>query len=225
MKALDAYRDVTHELDKFNTPTFEPEQFNHFFNFAIDEYVANNYARYPLVQKDTDDIRVLIKSTPSPLAITNKRATLPEDYRHILRVQLAGTFNKKVGRFESGDAFTSKKVERRFSNEEGYREDNAYLRASHKSPYFELEGSEIVFDCGPDINLSTTILQYVKVPPTIFLTSDSSQDLSQEIYNTTIDYPSHVYKELVNLCARKFLENIESVRYQTKLNEERLRAQ
>lgn len=225
MKALDGYRDIQHELDKFSTPTFEPEHFNHFFNFAIDEYVANNYARYPLIQKDTDDIRVLLKTTDPALAITTNKATLPVDYRHILRVHVTATFNKKVGKYANNTVKVFKNVERRFSNEQGYREDNAYLRASHKSPYFELEGDKIVFDFGPDVNLTTTLIQYIITPPIIFLNPDPAANFSEEQNNTTIAYPIHVYREIVNLTARKYLENIESQRYQTKLNEERLRVQ
>lgn len=224
MKALEGYRDVLHELDKASTPTFEPEQFNHFFNFAIDEYIANNYARYPLIQKDTDDIRVLLKTT-TPITITSSSADLPDDYRHILRVYVNGTFIAKVGKHAAASTKLFKNVERRLSNEEGYREDNAFLRASHKSPYYELEGSKVKFDLGSNVTCNTAIIQYITTPPIIHLSENPGDDLSAEQNNTTINYPIHVYRELVNLCARKYLENIESVRYQTKLNEERIRVQ
>lgn len=225
MKALDGYRDIQHELDKYSTPTFEVEQFNHFFNFAIDEYLANNYARYPLIQKDIDDIRMLVKTVLTPLAITSNVVTVPEDYRHMLRVQVNGTFNKNVGKYKSGDTKLFKNLERRFSNEEGYREDNAYLRASYKAPYYEQEANLVRFDFGPDVDLQTVIFQYIITPPIIFLSPTSSDDFNLEANNTTIPFPIHVYRELVNLCARKFLENIQSARYSTKLNEERLRVQ
>jgi len=225
MRALDAFREVSHELDKFASPTFEVTQFNYFFNVAIDDYIANNYARYPLVQKDVDDIRVLLKTTDPALTITAKKADLPVDYRHMLRVHVNATFIAKAGKYAANSTKLFKNVERRFSNEEGYREENAYLKASHKSPYYELEGSKIVFDLGSNMTPTTAIIQYIMTPPVIYLSPNPADDFSQEDKNTTINYPSHVCRELITLCARKFLENIESPRYQTKLNEERLRAQ
>ena len=39
MNALDAYRDVLRELDKYESPTFTINDFNYFYNKAISQFV------------------------------------------------------------------------------------------------------------------------------------------------------------------------------------------
>lgn len=223
-RALDAFRAIQHELDKYASPTFEPEHFNHFFNSTMEEYFTDNYARYDVMQKDVDDVRSVVKTTDPPLALTNKKVALPVDYRHVLRVHVLGQFTQKVGRFALNEQFLFKRVERRLSFEQGYKEENFYLRASHRSPYYELEGGNIIVDIGPKVNPLTVTIQYIKTLPVIFLSPNPGDDLNQEANNTTIPFPTHVYYELVKRCANMFLENIESQRYPVRLQAQALRA-
>jgi hypothetical protein len=224
MRALDAYRDVKHELDKYASPTFEPEQFNHFFNFGLDKYITDNYSLYDVFQKNVDDIRSIVKSS-SELALTDGKVTLPNDYRHMLKIKMKGTFNTNVGKYPQGLEKWFNKVERRLSGEEGYREENAYLKPSHKSVYYELEGNTLIISCGTKVTPNTVILQYIKELPVIFLSPNPGADFNLEANNTTIPFPQHVYRELVRVCANEFLENIQSPRYQVRLQSEQLRAQ
>lgn len=223
MKALDAFRAVLNELDKHASPTFEPEQFNHQFNATFNEYIAENYGRYDVFQKDVDDVRSLVK-TSGELTLTSGSVALPVDYRHMIKVKVYGTFTVKVGRNALDSQKWFKKVERRLSMEHGYREDNAYLKASHISPYYELEGDNLVVDIGPKVTATKAIIQYIKVLPTIYLSPNPSDDFEVEANNTTIPVPLHVYYELVTKCANRFLENIESQRVQLRLQQDQLRA-
>lgn len=224
-KALDAYRAILHELDKHASPTFEAEQFNHFFNSTMDEYFAENYARYDVLQKDVDDVRSVVKTTSPALTLTNKKVALPADYRHILRVHVLGQFTQKVGRFAANEQFLFKRVERRLSQEEGYREENFYLRASHRSPYYELEGGNIMVDLGPKVTPLSVTIQYITTLPVIYLSPNPADDLNQEANNTTIPFPTHVYYELVKRCADAFLENIESQRFPGRVQLRQMRAE
>lgn len=224
-KALDAYKAVQHELDKHASPTFEPEQFNHFFNSGMEEYFAENYARYDVLQKDVDDVRSVVKTTNPPLTLTDKKVALPADYRHVLRVHVLGKFTQKVGRFALDEEFLFKRVERRLSDEQGYREENFYLRASHRSPYYELEEGNIIVDIGPKVTPLTVTIQYIKTLPVIYLSPNPADDLNQEANNTTIPFPTHVYYELVKKCADLFIENIESQRLAGRLQLKQMRAE
>lgn len=223
MKALDAFIAVQHEMDKFASPSFEVVQFNHFFNSGLQEYLTENYGRYDVIQKDVDDIRTIVKS--DTLAVSSGKATLPNDYRHALKVKINGTFNKKVGRYPNGTTILISKVERALSGEEGYRAVNHYLKPSHRSAYFSMEGGFLIPDAGPDVNISSVVLQYVNVPPTIYLSPNDGDDLNVEQNNTTLPFPLHVNYELIKKCARIFLENIESTRYPMKLQEQQFKAE
>jgi hypothetical protein len=223
MKALDAFIGVQHELDKFASPSFEVEQFNYFINSYLNDYIVENYARYPLLQKDVDDIRSIVK-TSTPLALIAGKVALPEDYRHMLKVHVHGKFTVAVGMNALNSETDFKNVERRLSNEQGYREDNYYLTASHKSPYYELEGNDLIVDLGPSVLAMTATINYITTPATIFLSPNPADNLNIEGNNTTIPFPLHVYHELVKGCARLFLENIESRRYPTKVQEKQMSA-
>ena len=62
MTARQVYEGVLIELNKVQAPNLLLEDFNYFFNKAVDQYVNKRYNIYDVSQQTTDDVRVL-KST------------------------------------------------------------------------------------------------------------------------------------------------------------------
>lgn len=221
MRALDAYRDLKRELDKNESPTFTRRDFNYFFNSAIDGYVAKNYAQFPLIQKSLDDIRAIVKYNQT-LTFAGSIAEIPADYRHVLNLRASVKFLVNQGRFKK-DTIKDIYPERQKSGQEGFNQNNAFHRPSWKIPYFDLAGNSLRLILGSEVSVQGVYLDYIKVPATVFLTPVEDADLSVEVNNTTIEFPVHVCHELVLECKRIVLENIESPRYQSTLQEQAMR--
>ena len=62
MTARQIFEGMLTELSKVNAPSLLLEDFNYFFNKAINQYINKRYNIYDVNQQTTDDIRVL-KST------------------------------------------------------------------------------------------------------------------------------------------------------------------
>lgn len=219
MRALDAYRDLKRELDKHESPTFTVKDFNYFFNSGIDNWVAKNYAGFPIVQKELDDIRAIMKSEAITFLVNE--ATIPADYRHILDLRVVVKFLVDAGKYKKDNQITIY-PRRMKSGSEGYIKNNAFHRPSYKVPYYYMVGNKILLDIGSQVQVLSAVIGYIKKPATVYL-SPIATDFTPEIDNTTIEFPDHVYYELVKECKRIFLENIESQRYQSTLNEEQMR--
>lgn len=62
MTARECWEGLLTELSKVNAPSMLLEDFNYFFNKAINQYINKHYNTYDVNQQSTDDLRVL-KST------------------------------------------------------------------------------------------------------------------------------------------------------------------
>ena len=95
MTARQVFEGVLIELNKVEAPSLLLEDFNYFFNKAINQYVNKHYNIYDTSQQTTDDLRVLktttilepVKKTSygsSNLYGAAYEVTLPTDYLHML---------------------------------------------------------------------------------------------------------------------------------------------
>lgn len=224
MKALNAYRDVKRELDKFESPTFNVGDFNYFFNSAIENVVLAKYKMFPLVQKVVDDLRVLVIQTP--LTVSNLEAVLPADYRHLLSLKIQLKFTVAKGPYTAGEVIQVY-PQRELSGKQGYNAENAYHSPSYKNPYFTTYGSKIQLNVGSGVVLEPVAstnawLEYLKKPAVVYLNPNPAADLNIEDNNSTIEFPEHIYQEIVRECSRVFLENIESQRYMSATQEKQI---
>ena len=62
MTAKQVWEGMLTELSKVNAPSMLLQDFNYFFNNAINQYINKRYNIYDINQQTTDDLRVL-KST------------------------------------------------------------------------------------------------------------------------------------------------------------------
>lgn len=219
-KALDAYRDLLKELDRTESPSFNIRAFNYWINSGIDEYIAKEYEAYPVVQKSVDKLRSIAKH--SPLSFVNLEADLPTDYRHMLNVEVTVKFLVNSGRFHKDDV-AKIYPEREKSGSEGYNQNNAFHRPSYKVPYYNILENKITLKIGNEVTALSALCDYLRVPDTVYLNPDKTSDYTLEANNTTLNYPINVYYDIIKETKRLVLENIESPRYQSSLQEEAMR--
>lgn len=154
MTARQVYEGVLIELNKAEAPNLILEDFNYFFNKAVDQYVNRRYNIYDINQQTTDDVRVL-KSTialevkegnnSNNMDVTTKGALyksiyefdLPSDYLHLLNCICE---YKVIKPFKCYDANTYVQfpAERLTSDSWSTVINNVYTRPSYKRPYYYL---------------------------------------------------------------------------------------
>ena len=59
MTAREVWEGMLTELSKVNAPSMLLQDFNYFFNKAINQYINKRYNIYDVNQQTTDDLRVL----------------------------------------------------------------------------------------------------------------------------------------------------------------------
>jgi hypothetical protein len=108
MTAREVFEGMLTELSKVNAPSMLLQDFNYFFNKAINQYINKRYNIYDEYQQSTDDLRVLKATTilnakkstdleNGPMSFLKEytagkskifgatyEVDLPDDYLHIL---------------------------------------------------------------------------------------------------------------------------------------------
>lgn len=124
MTARQVWEGMLTELSKVNAPSMLLQDFNYFFNKAINQYINKRYNIYDINQQTTDDLRVLKATTiltPTPIArpggvdTTQWKAGnaplfgatyevyLPLDYLHMLNCICIYKLNKRYKCYNAGD--------------------------------------------------------------------------------------------------------------------------
>ena len=125
MTARQVWEGMLTELSKVNAPSMLLQDFNYFFNKAINQYINKRYNIYDISQQSTDDIRVL-KATSvldvnksegkAPFSVLSNlgagksrllgatyEVDLPPDYLHILNCVCIYRVNKNWKCYNAGD--------------------------------------------------------------------------------------------------------------------------
>jgi hypothetical protein len=227
MKSLDLYKALLKELDKFESPTFTIGDFNYFANHGLSDYITQNYRDSDVIQKNVDDVRVLLEygAVLANLSTVLNRADLPDRYRHVLHVEFTGQFSVAKDRYEASTDYIFYPKRRR-SNKKG--RDNAYDLPSLERCFYQITGDKLAIFVDSDFTISEIRIDYLMNPysadspngDAIYLNPDTNSDYNQEANNTTLPFEDRVIYELIKVIRTKFLENIESRRYQSSLNQQ-----
>jgi len=221
MKALDAYRDLLKELDKYESPSFSIRDFNYFFPLAVSLWVDTNYKQFDLMQKEVDDLKTILANGHPLTFASDGKVDLPSDYRHILSLEVTMKFKKNMGVYRTNQ-LVKFFPERMKSSQKGFRMQNAYQRPNYKRLYFEMAGTKLILLFDSSVhelpNAANSLIDYVKEIPLLYLNPTAGSDYNQEANNTTLFFNTantrnHVYYEIIRKCREVFLENIESPRY------------
>jgi hypothetical protein len=220
MRALEAYRNIRRELDQTASPTFNVNDFNYHFNATILDYITINYAGLDLRQKENDDLRTVIEFDKE-LVTMNGVGILPEDYKHMLGMQVQAKFKEQVDEFAKDQVVLFKSVERQLTAARGI--ENAYKEPSHNRRFYRLAGASVYIDMGNKVTVEKIFVDFVKRAATVYLNPDSNTDFSLEQNNKTIPFAEDTCLELVRLCALNLMENTGNRRLPTARQQQQLR--
>lgn len=227
MKALDAYRDVLKELDKFESPSFDIRDFNYFFPKAISRYIDQNYRQFDVLQKEVDDIGSMLKLNQPLQLASDGTVALPADYRHMLGVRVKVKFIATRGKYRTND-LAEFYPERMKSGQKGFRYKNAFGKPNFRRYYYELsQGNFALLYDATAVGIPTGInlwLDFVSQPADPYLNPDKTVDYNLLVNNSLLLFNTgvsrnYVYYEIVNVCKEIFLENIESMRTQEAIRQ------
>src|SRR5690606_9659088 len=131
MNALDMYRGVLFELDKYESPEFDVEDFNWFIVLATDKWLKGELDRYEITQEVSDRISCLIDSAEISFNPDNntdlREADLPENYRHLVRCLVKLRYKTSTPVYTLG-AKRQKHSRRITGDGQAATMDNYYLR-------------------------------------------------------------------------------------------------
>jgi hypothetical protein len=241
MTELDLYKNALIEINKLEAPSMLLEDYNYFINKAIQQYVNKVYNRYDTTQQTTDDLSALkrtaildIHESEPYMAMERKfyYCDLPTDYLHILNCIV--TFNnvaddneaKKKCNKDDYEANKTKSVLARRLTADQYPTIviNAYLKPTHKRPYFFINQgpnstkSVLEIRVGDERTKKTptsAYIDYLKTPKVINLTDDdleNDDDLTAEL-----EFPEYACFEIINEFVKLLLENASDPRLQTNI--------
>lgn len=155
MTAKSIYEAVLTELNKQQAPSITLEDFNHFFNKAINQFINKKYNIYDVNQQSTDDLRVLKATTmltPSKASVYGQEGSedlamlrsiygatyelnLPDDYLHMLNCICVYKVNSTHKCYNSGD-YVQFGATRLVADAWGTVINNFYMKPSYKRPYY-----------------------------------------------------------------------------------------
>jgi len=224
MKALDTYKNLLRELDKWESATFTVNDFNYFYPSAIQEYLTENYLPFDVRQKDLDDIRAILVLNHPITSFTNGKASIPEEYRHMLHLEVVLKVLANEGDYLKDDIVTvfPKRLK---TNQKGFAQENSYQNPSIDYSHFQVDKDSIYILAGSNVEIQSARMDYLEEPALVYLNPDTTVSYDQEENNTTMQFPDYVLFEINKVCKRIFLENFESQRYASSLQEEQLRKQ
>ena len=164
MTARQVWEGMLTELSKVNAPSMLLQDFNYFFNKAINQYINKRYNIYDVNQQTSDDLRVLkatsileakLATQSEPLkALSNLGAgksklfgatyevTLPSDYLHILNCVCIYKVNKNWKCYNMGDhvQFAAKRLT---ADSWSVIVNDYYNRPLPERPYFYIHNINI----------------------------------------------------------------------------------
>lgn len=149
------------ELNKVQAPSLLLEDYNHFINKAISQYINMSYNVYDSSQQTSDNLRVLKATQPlKPRRVDTKvyggygsnyeniwEVELPPDYYHILNCLVVFKVKKKYDCYDNGSTVEFG-ASRLTSDMWSQIVNNVYMRPSYKRPYFFIHNVNTMTDDG-----------------------------------------------------------------------------
>ena len=164
MTARQVWEGMLTELSKVNAPSMLLQDFNYFFNKAINQYINKRYNIYDINQQTSDDLRVLkttsileaklaTQSEPlkelanlgagnSKLFGATYEVILPSDYLHILNCICIYRVNKRWKCYDAGD-YVQFAAKRLTADSWSVIVNDYYNRPLPERPYFYIHNINI----------------------------------------------------------------------------------
>lgn len=219
MTIQDFHNNFNIEVDKtqdFEYPYMLPEQIDYWLNKGQERFIKErlypkdpNLKGFEETQKRIEDLRTIVKQSEALTPVTsgtNYIITLPNDYLYLVRHRCTTTDTcgiKNVGGILTIQEFINQMLK------------DPFWKPTAEEPIYYFLGDNIVYETLGDFSVTSTNLTYVKNPVRIQLGSqyiDPTDDVDSEL-------PEQSHQEILDIAVSMALENIESQRYQSNLNE------
>lgn len=211
------------EVDKsllFEYPYIQPEIKDYWLNKAQMEVVNElahpdidpNKKGFEHGERRIDELKdIVITSLPITPVVEGDtfKSNLPNDYFRLVRhrckvTSLSGLKTSEVGGIQSTlDQMNVLRV-------------NPFWEPIFEEPLFYIQGNKIIYETNSNFTVDSTILTYLKTPRKMQYGSTYSNptvDVNCEFTSEDMQY------RIINKAVSMLLENFESQRYQTNLNE------
>ncbi len=209
------------EVDKsldFEYPYLLPETKDYWLNKAQERFIksrafGNNVFRtsFEETEKRIDDLRTIVKIgtaiTPTSVG-TIYSSALPNDYLYLVRHQCYTTYSG----CSTPDLVSGIQVK---NDELNILLKDPFWEPVPTEPLYYVLGNSIVYETQGSFVVTSTLLTYIK---TYTKFRYGTQYISVTT-DTNTELPVHTHQEIVDIAVNMLLENIESSRYQTNLNE------
>jgi len=212
-------------LDKAAAATIDPEDFVVSINGSMLDWVKQRYQLYDKSEQARNDLRVI---TPPPAVITNTGGTTPGTEQFILpytQSPAAGSGHGFMFALNVGLRLTVNGAPAPCSPPGGWVHARPLTRDSRYSvlndpftsptddePYYDYQEGVIRTYTGGALTADVRV-EYLRYPVALSLVPLVNPEL-----------PSHVNQEICDMCIRKTLETLESRRWQTNVNETKLKS-
>lgn len=220
MNIQEFHRSFELKLDKtqdFEYPSFSAEQIDFWLNEAQDRFVksrafGNNLKKdgFEETQKRIDDLSTIVKtSTPIiPTKSGNEYINiLPNDYLYLVRHRCTVVSTTCGTSVEGGIQVSHDELN------EVIRDP--FWKPQYDDPLYYFEDGKLYQLGASDFTITNTILTYIRQYNR--LTNGTEYIVPQP--DVQCELPGHTHAEIVDIAVSLVLENIESQRYQTNLNE------
>ena len=223
MTARQVWEGMLTELSKVNAPSMLLQDFNYFFNKAINQYINKRYNIYDISQQTTDDLRVLKATTvltPEPISKTiggvdvsewkageaplfgaTYEVYLPLDYLHMLNCVCVYRLNKRFKCYNEGD-YVQFAAKRLTADSWSIIVNDYYNRPLPERPYY------YIHNVNQSVDLPTNPVEDVSILTRTLKGTDSAKDYTTESQS---NLPRTI--SLKNIQNKSTVEKESGVRY------------
>lgn len=219
------------KLDKIDSqayPDILPQEIRFWLDEAADRFVKQRYERNNLKlkgfeesQKRTDDLRLAVKTETIPAVQSVDYGTnvydvpFPSDYRYLIKVQCE-VLHLNCNSIEESKWTTPYQVQQ---DDIHILLEDPFNKPRVDRPLYIIEGNDIVFYTDGTFEILNARITYIKLfdklQPGLPNTSTPYQTGTTEY----VELAEDTHAEIVDIAVKLALENIESQRYQSNINE------
>ncbi len=223
MTARDLYAGILRELDRYQSPSFEPHEFNYFLPKAVNQVILDAYRLYKETSKSSDVLRFYSETISKNLnpKLVDRIDLVPIDISHRYLISVKAIFkvttdncSRKQGYLL--EFYLNETEEKRLRDL--FRNHYLIPNLEEERAYWLIEGKELKIIYASNIK-NHADWQISKVDYVAVVDPDLSAFLLPSNFNTAslpaINVPKKLIQLFINTTVEMFLENTLNPRLQT----------
>lgn len=234
MQALEVLYNFNIELNEiYSIQSLESDEAFYYINKAQDRFVTKSYTGFNTLnkqgfeesQKRVDDLKNLVK--PFQSTTNNPFITLPNDYRHLLRIFVYHTGNcvNSVIDIEN-DALivgnnTYYPVFPVFCEQDdiNYMLSDPFSKPTDREPLCVFQNGGIYVYLPNNVTITGYRIVYLSNPRLLTVNDPGLAQFTGKLYTNTTDLPDYCYVEILEDAISMYFKSINDPRYQGYSNE------